>query len=119
MDQLLNNLNRQSSIIRGSSNFYSLENILLIDDSLNNIINGRGYQCLHSDFMRTGLSFTTYDSDFTLVYLELLNRQIDQQLENNFGFYIKSSNDTLSCNSQESSGSNMRRCNSEEILVQT
>jgi len=57
---------------------YNLNNVLLIDDTFDNIIRSIGYQCLYSDYKNTGLSFGSPLKDLPK-YLEQLSNQVDEQ----------------------------------------
>jgi hypothetical protein len=57
---------------------YNLSNVLLIDDTFDNIFKSIGYQCIYSDYKTTRLSFGAPLKDLSR-YIEQLSNQLDQQ----------------------------------------
>ena len=66
---------------------YGLENILLIDDTWQNIDRCQGYHSIYSDFKGTGLSLGSKLKDLPL-YLDTLDKQLNKQVKNKQGLTI-------------------------------
>jgi len=66
----------------------TMKNVLLIDDSFNNISGALGHHGLYSNFLETSLSLGC-KIEFMKIYLEHLNKQVDTQIRYKYGFVIK------------------------------
>jgi len=71
-----------------NDNNVATENVLLIDDTIHNILKTEGFQSLYSNFKGTGLSFGC-DIDMIKIYVNMLKQQVDTQIKENYGFTIK------------------------------
>lgn len=79
--ELLTNLNNKLKTN------YQRENVLLIDDTITNVLKADGYQCLFSDYKTIGLSFGSKFNDL-YSYLDMLKEQVDIQIKEKYGFNI-------------------------------
>lgn len=70
---------------------YKIQNVLLIDDTINNIKCVDNFQSIFSNFRGSGLSFGCNLKSIKN-YIEMLNKQVDIQIRDNYGFTCKDSN---------------------------
>ncbi len=68
---------------------YVTENVLLIDDTINNIKRLDRFQSIFSNFRGSGLSFGC-DIDMIKIYVKMLREQVNIQIRDNYGFTINS-----------------------------
>jgi len=81
--QLVQNLNKQNK-----ANQYQIQNVLLIDDTFNNIKCADSFQSIFSNFKGSSLSFGC-NIDMIKIYIQMLNNQVDVQIRENYGFTPK------------------------------